>query len=172
MSKKKSESITFITPFGILRYPKVPQPDTKGKYADGKFKTDIVFSDDDFAVVEKAYGKRPRSCCPTPRARDYRCSPNGKRAKASVSNVSTDLLCSTRRTKSCQTWCSSAAAQPHASLRRSLRTRWVATPASASASAKSRLRNWSSIRVAMLLRSTRRKGSRTLCQTMATSNRL
>src|SRR5262249_45132726 len=31
----------------------VSQPDTKGAYADGKFKTDIVFSDDDFAIVEK-----------------------------------------------------------------------------------------------------------------------
>ncbi len=50
----KSEWIQFITPFGTLRYPKVSQPDTKGAYADGKFKTDIVFSDDDFAIVEKA----------------------------------------------------------------------------------------------------------------------
>ena len=53
MSKKESEAIPFITPFGTLRYPKVSQPDTKGSYADGKFKTDILFSDDDFAVVEK-----------------------------------------------------------------------------------------------------------------------
>ena len=54
MNEKKSQSIQFITPFGTLRYPKVSQPDTKGAYADGKFKTDIVFSDDDFAIVEKA----------------------------------------------------------------------------------------------------------------------
>jgi DNA-directed RNA polymerase len=54
MSKKKSESIPFTTPFGTLRYPKVSAPDTKGEYADNKFKTDIVFSDADYAIVEKA----------------------------------------------------------------------------------------------------------------------
>ena len=54
MNKKKSQSIQFTTPFGTLRYPKVSEPDNKGAYADGKFKTDIVFSDDDFAIVEKA----------------------------------------------------------------------------------------------------------------------
>jgi DNA-directed RNA polymerase len=53
MNEKKPESIPFITPFGTLRYPKISQPDTKGKYADGKFKTDIVFSDDDFVIVEE-----------------------------------------------------------------------------------------------------------------------
>ena len=54
MNEKKREAIQFITPFGTLRYPKVSQPDTKGAYAGGKFKTDIVFGDDDFAIVEKA----------------------------------------------------------------------------------------------------------------------
>jgi hypothetical protein len=49
-----SHKIPFITPFGILRYPKISEPDTKGAYADGKFKTDIVFGDSDFAIVEKA----------------------------------------------------------------------------------------------------------------------
>ena len=53
MNKKKSQSIQFITPFGTLRYPKVSEPDNKGAYADGKYKTDIVFSDDDFAIVER-----------------------------------------------------------------------------------------------------------------------
>jgi len=52
--KKKSKTVPFITPFGTLRYPKISQPDTKGEFADGKFKTDIVFSDEDYAAVEKA----------------------------------------------------------------------------------------------------------------------
>jgi hypothetical protein len=42
MSKKKSESIPFITPFGTLRYPKVSNPDIKGKYADGKCKVLMI----------------------------------------------------------------------------------------------------------------------------------
>lgn len=56
MSEKKSKSKTvpLTTPFGTLRYPKISAPDTKGEYADGKFKTDIIFSDDDYKIVEKA----------------------------------------------------------------------------------------------------------------------
>jgi len=54
MNEKKPEAIQFITPFGTLRYPKLSQPDNKGAYADGQFKTDIVFSYDDFVIVEKA----------------------------------------------------------------------------------------------------------------------
>ena len=54
MNEKKPEAIQVITPFGTLRYPNVSRPDTRGAYADGKFKTDIVFSDDDFAILEKA----------------------------------------------------------------------------------------------------------------------
>lgn len=52
--KSKSKTVPFVTPFGTLRYPKISQPDTKGEFADGKFKTDIVFSDEDYAIVEKA----------------------------------------------------------------------------------------------------------------------
>jgi Protein of unknown function (DUF2815) len=51
---KKTPTVSFVTPFGTLRYPKVSEPDTRGEYADGKFKTDIVFSDADYAIVEKA----------------------------------------------------------------------------------------------------------------------
>lgn len=51
---KKAPTVAFTTPFGTLRYPKISAPDTKGEYADNKFKTDIVFDDADFAIVEKA----------------------------------------------------------------------------------------------------------------------
>jgi hypothetical protein len=50
-SKKKTETIKFVTPVGEFRWPKVSQPDTKGKYADGKFKTAMVFSDEDHKKV-------------------------------------------------------------------------------------------------------------------------
>jgi hypothetical protein len=50
----KQESIRFVTPWFKARYPKISTPDTKGKYADGKFKTDGVLDDTSYAVVEKA----------------------------------------------------------------------------------------------------------------------
>jgi hypothetical protein len=40
--------VTFTTPVGAARYPKISSPDTTGEYADNKFKTDVVFSDADF----------------------------------------------------------------------------------------------------------------------------
>lgn len=51
--KKSTKTVSIITPFGTLRYPKISQPDTKGEYADGKHKTDIVFSDEDYKSYEK-----------------------------------------------------------------------------------------------------------------------
>ncbi len=51
----KQESIPFVTPWFTARFPKINKPDTKGKFADGKFKTDGTFaSDEDLKAVEKA----------------------------------------------------------------------------------------------------------------------
>ena len=51
----KNESIPFLTPWFTARFPKISKPDTKGQFADGKFKTDGVFlTDEDLAAVEKA----------------------------------------------------------------------------------------------------------------------
>jgi hypothetical protein len=46
-SKKKTETIKFVSPLGEFRWPKISQPDTKGKYADGKFKTAHIPNGDD-----------------------------------------------------------------------------------------------------------------------------
>jgi DNA-directed RNA polymerase len=53
-SAKKSQSIAFVTPWFVARYPKISKPDTKGKFADGKFKTDGVLTDEQYEEVEKA----------------------------------------------------------------------------------------------------------------------
>jgi hypothetical protein len=50
----KQESIPFVTPWFTARFPKISKPDTKGKFADGKFKTDGDLSDEDYKAVEKA----------------------------------------------------------------------------------------------------------------------
>jgi DNA-directed RNA polymerase len=50
----KQDSIPFVTPWFTARFPKISEPDTKGKYADGKFKTDGVLGDAEYAIVEKA----------------------------------------------------------------------------------------------------------------------
>lgn len=49
----KQESIPFVTPWFTARYPKISKPDTEGKYADGKFKTDGLLEDADYVAVEK-----------------------------------------------------------------------------------------------------------------------
>lgn len=49
-SKQKTETIPYVLPFGIARYPKISSPDTNGKFADNKFKTDIAY---DEATMEK-----------------------------------------------------------------------------------------------------------------------
>lgn len=49
----KQEAIPFLTPWMVARFPKITQPDTKGKYADGKFKTDGVLTDEDYKVAEQ-----------------------------------------------------------------------------------------------------------------------
>jgi DNA-directed RNA polymerase len=50
----KNDSIPFVTPWFKARYPKISEPDTKGKFADGKFKSDGFLEDADYAAVEKA----------------------------------------------------------------------------------------------------------------------
>lgn len=50
-STKKSQAISYITPWLTARYPKISKPDTEGKFADGKFKTDGILEEAD---VEKA----------------------------------------------------------------------------------------------------------------------
>ena len=37
-----STKVKITTPFGVARYPHISSPDTKGKYADNKFKTKLV----------------------------------------------------------------------------------------------------------------------------------
>jgi len=44
--------VTFTTPIGVARYPKISEPDTTGDYADNKFKTDVVFSDADLKALK------------------------------------------------------------------------------------------------------------------------
>jgi DNA-directed RNA polymerase len=52
-SAKKSQTIPFVTPWFTTRFPKISTPDTKGKYADGKFKTDGELDDAQYEAVEK-----------------------------------------------------------------------------------------------------------------------
>lgn len=55
MAKDKLPTITLVTPWLKLRWPKITNPDTEGKFADGKYKTyGVPFSDEDFDKVEKA----------------------------------------------------------------------------------------------------------------------
>jgi hypothetical protein len=42
--------IKFTSPFGSARYPHISSPDTKGKFADNKYKTKLVFAIDDPAA--------------------------------------------------------------------------------------------------------------------------
>jgi hypothetical protein len=37
-----SNKVKFTTPFGVARYPHISSPDTKGKYADDKYKVKLV----------------------------------------------------------------------------------------------------------------------------------
>lgn len=45
-----AKKIKFTSPFGTARYPHISSPDTKGKYADNKYKTKLVFPIDDPAA--------------------------------------------------------------------------------------------------------------------------
>jgi hypothetical protein len=43
--------VKFTSPFGVAQYPHISSPDTKGKYADNKFKTKLTFKIDDPAAL-------------------------------------------------------------------------------------------------------------------------
>jgi hypothetical protein len=45
--------VSFTTPIGVARYPKISKPDTTGDYADNKYKTDLVLSPSDMKEVKK-----------------------------------------------------------------------------------------------------------------------
>ncbi len=49
----KQKSLRFVTPIGTAVYPKISKPDTTGKYADGKFKTDVDFGEHTDALIAK-----------------------------------------------------------------------------------------------------------------------
>lgn len=42
---------SFTTPIGVARFPKISKPDTTGEYADNKYKTDLVLSDDELKAI-------------------------------------------------------------------------------------------------------------------------
>jgi hypothetical protein len=42
-----ASKVKFTTPFGVAQYPHLNTPDTKGKRADGKYKTKLVLKGDD-----------------------------------------------------------------------------------------------------------------------------
>lgn len=46
-SKKKTETVKYISPWATARFPKLDKPDTEGKYADGKYKTDVIYDEAD-----------------------------------------------------------------------------------------------------------------------------
>lgn len=50
MADKKFKYVPFVTEIVVARYPKLSEPDTKGEYADGKYKTEAT-ADESF--VEK-----------------------------------------------------------------------------------------------------------------------
>ena len=70
----KTESIPFLTDWFIARYPKVCKADTKGQYADGKFKTDGVFlTAEGLANAEKALKDAAATSGRTCRSTKSRC---------------------------------------------------------------------------------------------------
>lgn len=46
MADKKFKYVPFVTEVMVARYPKLSEPDTKGEYADGKYKTEATADDD------------------------------------------------------------------------------------------------------------------------------
>jgi DNA-directed RNA polymerase len=53
-----------MTPWFTARFPKLSQPDTDGKYADGKFKVDAIFEDKDLVEIEKVLKDAGKSFFP------------------------------------------------------------------------------------------------------------
>jgi hypothetical protein len=50
---KTPKTIRFVTPVGVAVYPKISEPDTKGKFADNKFKTDVDYGAHTEALIAK-----------------------------------------------------------------------------------------------------------------------
>lgn len=46
-----SNKVKFTSPFGVAKYPHISSPDTKGKFADGKYKTKLIMALDDDAAT-------------------------------------------------------------------------------------------------------------------------
>lgn len=46
MADKKFKYVPFVTEVVVARYPKLSEPDTKGEYADGKYKTEATADED------------------------------------------------------------------------------------------------------------------------------
>lgn len=53
MTEKKFKHVPFVTEVMTARYPKLSEPDTKGEYADGKYKTEAT-ADEDYTERFKA----------------------------------------------------------------------------------------------------------------------
>lgn len=53
-TKPKAIYQKFVSPAGVARYPKITTPDTKGQYATGRYKTDVVFDEVGLASMKKA----------------------------------------------------------------------------------------------------------------------
>lgn len=45
----------FTTPIGIARYPHLIEPDTKGQYADDKYKVDLILTKQELADLKKRF---------------------------------------------------------------------------------------------------------------------
>jgi len=46
-----TKEVSFVSPIGIAVYPKITKPDTKGEYADNKYKTELELSSADLEKV-------------------------------------------------------------------------------------------------------------------------
>ena len=46
-----NQKVKFTSPFGVAKYPHISSPDTKGKFADGKYKTKLTLPIDDEGAV-------------------------------------------------------------------------------------------------------------------------
>lgn len=55
----KYNTFRFVTPVGIAVFPKLSKPDTHGKFADNKFKTDVDFGDE-FPKLEKMINEKAK----------------------------------------------------------------------------------------------------------------
>ena len=49
--------VSFTTPVGVARFPKLTKPDTTGDYADNKYKTDLILTDAELDELEATFKK-------------------------------------------------------------------------------------------------------------------